>query len=318
MASVAAKITRAIPVAMILAFLIPQQSIAATAAPADIVRQVLSAPDNKLDYAQAKLAFDQVIDPSIEPAKVMAELDGMAAEVKAMAGPRPGTRDMLTALQQMIYQSGPWNDNRPFSYDLDDPLGTDIHHKLLSVYLTTRRGNCVSMPVLFLILADRVGLSGAALANAPLHSFIRYTDSAGHTLNLETTSGAYVMPDAEFRRKLPMTDRAIESGLYMRSLTRREAVANMASVVVEYLVKTGRNEDAIAVADVILKNDPRNGFVMAKQATAYAQIMEVEFAAKYPTPDLIPESLRARYRMLDEKNRAAWDAAEALGWRPDE
>jgi len=139
------------------------------ATPADIVRAVLAAPDNRLDYAQAKLEFDRIIDPSIKPDDVTAKLNKLAGIANDMAGAGAGERVKLTALQKLIYQAGPWNDGRPFSYDLADPSGLDIRHKLLSTYLTTRQGNCVSMPILFLILADRMGLSGAALADAPSH-----------------------------------------------------------------------------------------------------------------------------------------------------
>jgi hypothetical protein len=30
--------------------------------PADVARQVLSSPDDRLDYAEAKLAFDHIVD----------------------------------------------------------------------------------------------------------------------------------------------------------------------------------------------------------------------------------------------------------------
>lgn len=54
------------------------------------------------------------------------------------------------------------------------------------------------MPILFLILGDRLGLD-MALASAPLHMFVRWRDSSGRTLSLETTSGAHPARDAWFR-----------------------------------------------------------------------------------------------------------------------
>jgi len=147
--------------------------------------------------------------------------------------------------------------------------------------------------------------------------FIRYTDATGRQFNLETTSGGHVARDVWMREQAPMTDRAIASGLYMRPLTRREAVADMASTVVEYLIKVGRNEDAISVADVILKNYPRNGYIMVKRGTAYGHLIHSEFDAKYPEPSLIPAELQARYQLLMERNAADFAAAEALGWQPD-
>jgi hypothetical protein len=71
---------------------------------------------------------------------------------------------------------------------------------MLSTYVRTRKGNCVSMPVLFLIVADRIGLK-VRLAAAPLHLFVRYTDAAGADHNLEATSGGHEAPAELYRAK---------------------------------------------------------------------------------------------------------------------
>lgn len=290
----------------------------ASATPADAVRELLASPDDRLDYARAKLAFDQVIDPSIDTARVAAELDRMARTASDMAGPGAAEGVKLGTLRTLIYESGSWNGGRPFGYDLADPYGLDTRNKLLATYLASRRGNCVSMPSLFLILADKMELPGTALAVAPLHFFIRYTNAAGRPFNLETTSGAHVTRDLWYREKMPMTDRAVESGLYLRALTRREAVASMAETIVEWLMQGRRFEEALSVCEVILIHHPHNAHIMVKQGTAYGRLLEVEFIEKYPTPDLIPPTLRARYHFLVEANRAAFEAAEALGWRENQ
>jgi hypothetical protein len=123
------------------------------------------------------------------------------------------------------------------------------------------------MPILFLILADRLGLD-MALAEAPLHMFVRWRDESGGTLNLETTSGAHPARDAWFRHNMPMTDLALANGLYMRSLGRREGVTLMAHTLLESLMVQSRYGDVIEVADVILGHGRRDVYAMLKKATA--------------------------------------------------
>jgi regulator of sirC expression with transglutaminase-like and TPR domain len=135
-------------------------------------------PDSRLDYARAKLAFDRIIDPSLNAETTLAEVERLARNATAIAGPDATPQRKLAALRQVIYQSGVWNGNRPFSYDHADPLGINVRNKLLSTYLATRRGNCVSMPILFLLVGERMGLN-LSLSTAPLHVFVRYTDPAG-------------------------------------------------------------------------------------------------------------------------------------------
>lgn len=285
---------------------------------ADLVSElhrILSIENTELDYGHAKLALDRLIEPADSTAATMATLDRMAENARHLAGPSP-TPDMLfAALRRLIYQDGPWNDRRPFAYDHADPLGQRIGNKLLSTYLATRRGNCVSMPALFLILADRLGLD-VALSTAPLHVFVRYRSESGRVLNLETTSGAHPARDEWYRRHMPMTDRAIDGGLYMRSLSKREGVALLASTLLEHLMGQRRFGDALAVSDIILRHAPRDVYTMVKRGSVFGELIEAEFTGNYRVPALIPTLLRPRYLTLMHLNRAAFQAAEALGWDP--
>jgi regulator of sirC expression with transglutaminase-like and TPR domain len=230
-----------------------------------------------------------------------------------MAGPTPTDAYKLAAVRQAIYVAGAWNYNRAFSYDLDDPLGTHVRNKMLSTYVRTRKGNCVSMPTLFLIVADRMGLN-VRLAAAPLHLFVRYTDPAGAEHHLETTSGGHEARLEWYRANLPMSDRAIQSGAYMRTLSKRETIAAMAGSVLDFLIDRRRFQEASDLADVMLAVNPRDAYAMVKKGSAAGALMQTEFVARYPSPGLIPADLRGRYEMLIAANEKAFRDAQALGW----
>lgn len=274
------------------------------------IKAVLDLPDAELDYARAKLAFDQLIDPSLNADAVLAELDGIAVAARKLAGPTPSDAAKLTALRRLIYEGGPWNDWRPFEYDHDRFKDLDL--KLLHNYLATRRGNCVSMPILFLILADRLGLD-VALARAPAHLFVRHHES-GRITNLETTSGALPARDLWMCQTRHVSRRGIESGFYMRSLSRRQGVGAMAMTVVEYLMGQQRRQEAIAVAQLLARNDPTDAFSLAHQGQAHFEILKHEFLDKYRSALLIPPQFRAQYLLLLQRNHAAFNTAKELGW----
>jgi regulator of sirC expression with transglutaminase-like and TPR domain len=288
---------------------------AAASTPAAIVHGVLSLPDDQLDYGRAKLAFDGIVDPSLNVDAVWAELDRLAQSATALAGAGASQAAKLSALRRVIYESGTWNGGRPFAYDHADPLGRNIRNKLISTYLTTRRGNCVSMPILFLIVGERMGLN-LGLSTAPLHIFLRHTDEGGREINLEATSGALPARTLWYRQNLPMTDRAIESGLYMRTLTRREAVAHMASTLVDFLMSEGRYREAIEVGELIVQHYPRDGYTLVKVGTPYAELMRVEVLERFAPPAPVPAALRERFLFLARQNQRPFEMAEALGWEP--
>jgi regulator of sirC expression with transglutaminase-like and TPR domain len=186
---------------------------------------------------------------------------------------------------------------------------------LLSTYIRTRKGNCVSMPTLFLIVADRMGLT-VGLGAAPLHLFVRYSDPEAIQHNLEATSGGHEARTLWYRQNLPMTDRAIESGIYMRTLSRRETVAAMATVVMDFLLAERRYQEAQDVADAILAASPRDVHAMVNKGNAAGHLMQTEYHERYPDPALVPPALLPRYRLLAEANERAFREAEALGWTP--
>ena len=167
-----------ISIIIAISLAIPSTSLAQASAAAKTPRlPIASSQIASLDYLTAKLAVDRQIDPTTDAAWVKAEVVRLARAAADMAGPNVDDPAKLRAVRKVIYVAGPWNDNRPFDYDHADPYGKVILNKLLATYLKTRRGNCVSMPILFLILADWLGVK-VSLAAAPLHLFVRYTDAA--------------------------------------------------------------------------------------------------------------------------------------------
>jgi regulator of sirC expression with transglutaminase-like and TPR domain len=283
--------------------------------PSHTIREVLGRPDVRLDYLDAATTFDRLMDKASDTAATRATVARLVDAARQMAGPRPSDAYKLAAVRKAMYDAGAWNNDRAFSYDLHDPFGAQVRSKMLSTYVQTRKGNCVSMPTLFLIVADRMGLN-VRLAAAPLHLFVRYTDPAGVDHNLEATSGGHKARDEWYRQQLPMTDRSIESGIYMRTLSKRETVAAMASSVMDFLMTERRYQQAVDVADAILAANPRDAYAMVKKGSAMAHLMQTEYHDRYPDPALVPPALVPRYRLLAEGNQKAFSDAEALGWAP--
>lgn len=301
-------------IAVGLLLLAATQSFAAQS-PASAVRAVLTPPNGELSHERAKFAFDGMIAPGSIEAPVIEEIDQLTQAAKiAMAKGDDIAR--LKAVREVIYDAGPWNDSRPFTYDQADPYGANLHNKLLATYLTTRRGNCVSMPILHLIVAERLGLN-VSLSTAPLHVFVRYANPNNRrSIAIEATSGGYPAREIWYHEKMGVTDAQVQSGIYLGILTKRESIAVMASTVTEWLLSQGRYAEAIEVADVLLEYYPKDIHALLSRGTAYGALLQREFTDRYPTPAAIPPNLRPRYRMLAEQNAAAFRQAESWGWTP--
>lgn len=283
--------------------------------PVRIVGRVMETPDDKIDFARAKLTFDKIYDPKTDVDAGVRQIDAMAQTIRTMAGPSAPSRLRLIMLRKYIYERGAWNGNNPFQYDLTDPLGHKPVNRLLSTYLATRRGNCVSMPMLFVALAQRLGLN-ATLSTAPAHVFVKYTDDVtGKTFNLETTSGAYPARDAYIRQNMPMTDAAIANGIYMKTLSKKESLVVMAEIVLEWEFAQRRYQEAWDIAGLLGSYYPHNLFVMLAPADAAMGLAQQEFVSKYPTRADVPPEQLARIHFLESSVSNAFNRAYALGWR---
>jgi regulator of sirC expression with transglutaminase-like and TPR domain len=279
----------------------------------DVVRSILSLPDGELDYARAKVTFDSVIDPSVDVEATLSLLDDLAETVRELVAGAQTVDAKLNALRKVLHEAGPWNDHRPFAYDQSDPLGRRMQNKLLHNYLATRLGQCVSMPALFLILAERLGLD-ASLALAPEHVFVRVLNQ-GRPINLETTSGAHPARDAWYRQKFPITDRSMETGVYLRSLSKREGIAVMACNVAEHLYKQGRFNAVTGVCNLILASHPTDVQTLVCLGSAYGKML-TEFQQQYPIPFSAPPKTHAHAVKLMHQNMRLFEMAENLGWVP--
>lgn len=305
---------------VILAFCLPVAPVFAQSAKAgstELVTAVeaLFAPGG--DLLDVKLTVDSMVDPSANVRAVEVEIARMVDVIKSMAGEKARSAEKLTALKRYLYESGDWNGNKPFQYDLDDPLGEKPANRLLQRYLTTRRGNCITMTILFLALGQRLGLT-MTLAEAPLHVFVKYTDDDGVVWNLEATSGGGFTRDAWYRQKLPMSDKALENGVYLRPLSHDEAAALIASFLVEHQIETGAFEQAIAISDVLLRHYPNFAYGLVKKGSAYSGLLRRELAGKYTRMEDIPPDLKAKADRWYAANMNAFAKAEALGWRPED
>ncbi len=278
------------------------------------IRHILKRPEQDIDLGQTKLTIDKQIDPSMDLQVNLRKIDAMVNRIRTMPefGVSSGSR--LWALRRYLYEAGEWNGFQPYQYDLDDPLGTKINNKLLPTYLSSKKGNCVTMPFLFIILGQRLGLDVTA-ATAPVHVFVKYRDETGAWYNLEATSGANPTRDVWYRQQLPMSDQAVANGVYLQPLTKKETVALMAETLTEYYVDQHEFEKVITLSDLILEYYPKDVAVMIRKANAYYDLLNKYYVRKYRSLAEIPPRAMGNYRYLSHNNKYWATKAMELGWR---
>jgi hypothetical protein len=85
----------------------------------------------------------------------------------------------------------------------------------------------------------------------------------------------------------------------------------------EHDSRTGKQERRIAVADMVLKLDPKNVTAILHKASACSRLVKERYIAKYSSPGQIPESERMEFEALSRCNIDGFAKAEALGWEEE-
>jgi regulator of sirC expression with transglutaminase-like and TPR domain len=301
-----------------VSFLVPNLSVAAEPSaqpPINQIQKILQLPEQQIDMAQARLLIEKELYSEIDVEKNLERIDSIISTIRQLPEFGSSSLERMGSALRYFYTPGPWNSYRAYRYDLTDPLGTKKPRgSLISSLMKTGQGNCVSMPVLLTIIGQRLGVN-ISLSTAPHHLFSRYIDDKGIATNIEATSGT-LATDQHYIESLEIHPEAVKNGIYLQTLTNKEAVAFMLYSLGRRYMLEGRYADAQRVADLILKYYPKCVNAMLLKGNIFTMQLREEVdayrAKNIPPTPAIRKELEEKYV---KKNLYWFSRAEALGWR---
>lgn len=278
---------------------------------------LLAQPEERVDLAGAEVIIERMIDPHVDAQATLRLFDEWASRARSRfpQGDSTANDTRMAVLVSTLYEPGSWNDFRPFGYDLDDELGLSITGKLMSRYLASRKGNCVSMPVLLVILGQKLGLP-VTLATAPNHVYAKYKRDNGEWLNIEATTGG-TKSDAKYQEEFGISSRAMAAGIYLRPLRRREDLLVLVGTLMQFYGEARAPEQVIPITDAVVRVDPNNIVALLVKRNAYRRIVQERYVTPYPSPDQMPASMRGDYMRIYGSQKALVGKIESLGWVPE-
>ncbi|WP_343859435.1 hypothetical protein, partial [Fulvivirga kasyanovii] len=114
----------------------------------------------------------------------------------------------------------------PMLYDFHDFWGrNDYNNQFVTKLLQSGSGQCHSLPLLYLILAEETGTQ-AHLAFSPSHSYIKIQDGRGQWYNMELTNHTFTT-DYFLMQSGFIKAEALANGIYLQPLSTREVMGQM-------------------------------------------------------------------------------------------
>ena len=243
-----------------------------------ILSHFVQQPINKIDFVKTELLIEHIIDPRIDQSHTQEELDNWVQRIRERIPANASHMIKLLVLNSTLYQSGPWNSYHPFSFDFSDPLGDKLENKLLTHYLETRKGNCVSMPMLYVILGQKLELD-ITFATAPLHVFAKFRNDDRRWINMETTSGGSKSNES-YIKELDIRPRALETGLYLRPLTKKESLSILINILEEYYRAYRSPESQLALTEIGYNINHLDVVSILMRGGAYYRLLKLEPISK--------------------------------------
>lgn len=281
------------------------------------VRALIEQPESQMDLAQVKVKVDHMIDPATDDAAVLGQLDAMVSEIRASLSPYASNLEKFKALRDYLYRPSLLSGRKPFRYDFEDDMNAKA--KLLSVYLSTHKGNCISMPVLLVILGQKLNIA-VTLATAPAHLYVMFRGDNGQWYGVEATNGGGWTDEDSQRAQFPrLTQTAIANGVYLQPLTRREAATVIADTLLEHYENRHTLEAERArvnLAVLLLDHYPKDVVAMVHAHFGLRELRQRLFVEKYPLPSDIPVSLRPQFMQIENESMHWGLKAKSLGYLP--
>lgn len=191
----------------------------------------------------------------------------------------------------------------PMQYDFDDFQGEQDFSKLfVTKLLSSHKGQCHSLPLLYLILCEKVGAE-ASLAFSPQHSYIKFKDKKNNWHNLELTQGMMVT-DAFIIGSGFINAAAIKHGVYMQPQTKEQVIAQCLSDLASgYIHKYGYDKFVIQCIDSVLAHAPTNTSALAMKSNYHSILLSyVAHQVGSPPPDTLKAHYPQIYKLFEDRS----------------
>ncbi len=147
----------------------------------------------------------------------------------------------------------------------------------VSKLLATGKGQCNSLPRLYLILAEEIGAE-AFLSLWASHSYIKFKDEEENWYNVELTNGMFTTESMILQSGFIKSE-ALQNGIYMQQMTEKQLLSQLYSDFAQgYARKFGYNPFVKKVIDKALELYPNS--ISANQMNSNYLTIQFEYVAK--------------------------------------
>ncbi|MEM8628524.1 MAG: transglutaminase family protein [Chlamydiota bacterium] len=148
-------------------------------------------PPNKIDLARLVFLAEGYTKEAIRNYEAL--IDWMALQVRAQLPKNPSPQEKIYAINELIFH------DIGFRFPANSAWEKDIDtYTALPSVIDSKRGVCLGVSILYLCIAQRIGLSLEAVT-PPGHIYLRYRENGVDPINIETTARGIDVPCSHYK-----------------------------------------------------------------------------------------------------------------------
>lgn len=208
----------------------------------------LALPEAEVDLTYAALLLARLDNPDVDLAAYRRQIDEMASELKSRWTGESSEAERLTVLKKYLFEESGFHGSRSDYYNRANSYLSDA--------LDDREGLPITLSVLFIELARKVGLPNVAGLPLPGHFMVKFTPTKGDAQLIDVFDGGRSLTFSEADEIASDFQRLPVRSELMAAATKREIIIRMLHNLIGVASRSGSPASALPYLDVVLTLTP--------------------------------------------------------------
>jgi regulator of sirC expression with transglutaminase-like and TPR domain len=227
-------------------------------------RQAVDRPDERIDLCQAALAIATREYPDLNIEEWLRRVDQIAHAVELRLGAERNHYRILTAINTVLFKDMGYRGNRDDYYD--------PRNSYLNEVIERRRGIPITLSVLYMEVARRVGLSLHGVG-FPGHFLVKYDDGEEQII-IDAFNGGEVLTQEDLEKLLQQLSggKAGFDPVYLGAISKRQILQRMLNNLKNIYLQTDQQLKSLAIVEQLLIVDPRSAADIRDRGLLYVKL----------------------------------------------
>ncbi|HEX6174894.1 MAG TPA: tetratricopeptide repeat protein [Candidatus Binatia bacterium] len=224
-------------------------------------REAVDRPEDEIDLGHAAVAIATQEYPDLKIDDCLSQLDRLGQAVELRMGDEKNPYRIIAALNTVLFKELGFQGNRSEYYDPKNSFLNDV--------ITRKKGIPISLSVIYMEVARRVGLSLVGVG-FPGHFLVKYEDDAVEIL-IDVFNGGEIRAREDLERMLQQLYRgqvSYQAG-FVAALGKRDILRRMLNNLKWIYLERGEPLKTLSVLDQLVILDPRSASEIRDRGLLY-------------------------------------------------